>query len=248
MIVLLTLTTAGSDSGPFDLYSNLDGYITAFETGVDKATLEAGYSTTVPDGASVVRITSTGDCINSVDITLRLAECDLDGYVEEITTTTTTSTTTICVPQTIYAGEKYNVLMQNSPSLFFNTDGTQIYLVRHNTGVGSGSGYDPIIMYTLGTAWDVSTIVANGYETSTSGTYAIPAGVSIPTVTISSQRTSNEYFSPDGLQVFTTNSTTGLIQRYDLSTAWDITTLTINSSTTEYVSTKAEAEALIKDE
>lgn len=92
MIVLLTLTTAGSDSGPFNLYSNLDGYITAFETGVDKATLEAGYSTTVPDGASVVRITSTGDCINFVDITLRLAECDLDGYVENITTTTTTTT------------------------------------------------------------------------------------------------------------------------------------------------------------
>lgn len=91
MIVFLQLTTAGSDSGPFDLYSNLDGYITAFETGVDKATLEAGYSTTVPDGASIVRITSTGDCINSVDITLRLAECDLDGYVENITTTTTTT-------------------------------------------------------------------------------------------------------------------------------------------------------------
>ena len=77
LLVLLTLTTAGSDTGPFDLYSDLDGFITPFETGVDKATLEAGYSTTVPDGASIVRITSTGDFVNSVDITLRLADCNL---------------------------------------------------------------------------------------------------------------------------------------------------------------------------
>jgi hypothetical protein len=92
MTVFLTLTTAGSDSGPFNLYSNIDGYTVPFETGIDKILLEAGYSTTVPDDASVVRITSAGDCINSVDITLRLAECALDGYIEEITTTTTTTT------------------------------------------------------------------------------------------------------------------------------------------------------------
>jgi hypothetical protein len=98
MIVLLTLTTAGSDTGPFDLYSDLDGFSTPFETGVDKATLEAGYSTTVPDGASIVRITSTGDCVNSVDITLRLADCNLEGYVQAITTTTTTTFSGFCYP------------------------------------------------------------------------------------------------------------------------------------------------------
>lgn len=93
MIVFLKLTTAGSDTGPFDLYSNLDGYDTPFETGVDVAILEAGYSTEVPDGATIVRIQSTGDCINYIDITLRLAECDLAGYVENITTTTTSTST-----------------------------------------------------------------------------------------------------------------------------------------------------------
>ena len=36
MTVLLTLTTAGSDTGPFNLYSDVDGYISAFETGVSK--------------------------------------------------------------------------------------------------------------------------------------------------------------------------------------------------------------------
>ena len=82
MTVLITLTTAGSDSGPFDLYTNLDAYTSAFESRVEKADLLAGYSSAlVPDYASIVRIKSVGDCTNFIDIVL-----------EEITTTTTTST------------------------------------------------------------------------------------------------------------------------------------------------------------
>ena len=81
MTVLLTLTTAGADSGPFNLYSDIDGYTTVFEVGVAKASLEAGYaSSLVPDFTTVVRILSTGVCTNYVDITLG-----------EITTTTTTT-------------------------------------------------------------------------------------------------------------------------------------------------------------
>lgn len=119
MIVFLTLTTAGSDTGPFDLYSDLDGFITPFETGVDKATLEAGYSTTVPDGASIVRITSAGDCVNSVDITLRLADCNLEGYVQAITTTTTSTTVapTYCVSWT--AANEGNIKMSTEGYIDF---------------------------------------------------------------------------------------------------------------------------------
>ena len=81
MTVLLTLTTAGADSGPFNLYSNLDGYVTAFESGVSQAALLAGYSSSlVPDFTTTVRILSTGVCNNYVDITLTSG-------------TTTTSTT-----------------------------------------------------------------------------------------------------------------------------------------------------------
>ena len=93
MTVLITLTTAGSDSGPFDLYSNLDGYVSAFETGVDKASLLSGYaSALVPDYTTTIRVKSNGDCVNYVDI-----------VVESTTTTTTTSeptttTTTTSLP------------------------------------------------------------------------------------------------------------------------------------------------------
>jgi hypothetical protein len=71
MTVLITLTTAGTDSGPFDLYSNLDGYTSAFETGVSKASLLAGYSSAlVPDYTTTVRVKSNGLCVNYVDILL----------------------------------------------------------------------------------------------------------------------------------------------------------------------------------
>ena len=83
MTVLITLTVAGADSGPFNLYSNLDGFVSAFESGVSKASLLAGYpSALVPDYTTTVRVMSTGDCNNYVDIVLG----------------TTTTTTTITPP------------------------------------------------------------------------------------------------------------------------------------------------------
>jgi hypothetical protein len=83
--VLITLTTAGAATGPFDLYSNLDGYTTAFETGVSQASLVAGYlSVLVPTGTTTVRVTSTGSCTNHIDIS-----------ITGITTTTTTTTAVV---------------------------------------------------------------------------------------------------------------------------------------------------------
>ena len=70
MEILLTLTTAGADTGPFDLYSDVDGYFPAFDTGVAKLDLEAGYTTTAPSGTTIVRVQSTGICTNYIDIIL----------------------------------------------------------------------------------------------------------------------------------------------------------------------------------
>ena len=72
MTVLITLTTAGTDTGPFNLYSNSDGFVSAFETGVTKASLLSGYpSSVVPDDATIVRIVSDSVyCTNSIDISI----------------------------------------------------------------------------------------------------------------------------------------------------------------------------------
>lgn len=70
MTVFITLTTAGADSGPFNLYSDVDGYVSAFETNVPKLDLIGGYtSSLVPDGTTIVRVQSTSIlCNNYVDI------------------------------------------------------------------------------------------------------------------------------------------------------------------------------------
>lgn len=69
MTVLITLTTAGADTGPFMLFSNLDGFTSAFETGVPKSSLLAGYATAlVPDGTTTIRVMSQGACTTYIDI------------------------------------------------------------------------------------------------------------------------------------------------------------------------------------
>ncbi len=81
MTVLITLTEAGADSGPFNLYSDVSAFNYAFETGVSKAALLSGYaSALVPDGTTTIRVMSASAlCTNYVDI-------------NPVATTTTTTT------------------------------------------------------------------------------------------------------------------------------------------------------------
>lgn len=79
MTVVITLTTIGANAGPFNLYSNLDGYTSAFASGVSRLQLLLGYSSSVPDYTTIVRVMSIGDCTNHIDIVLN-----------KLTTTTTT--------------------------------------------------------------------------------------------------------------------------------------------------------------
>lgn len=92
MTVLITLTIAGADSGPFDLYSNIDGFTSAFETGVSKASLLAGYaSALVPDYTTTIRIKSSGVCLNYIDVVLESTTTTTTTIVGPTTTTTTTA-------------------------------------------------------------------------------------------------------------------------------------------------------------
>jgi hypothetical protein len=92
MTVLITLTTAGSSTGPFSLYSNVDSYSTPFETGVAKSSLLAGYtSVLVPTGTAVIRVMSTGTCTNYTDISI--VPCTTTTTTSTSTSTTTTTTT-----------------------------------------------------------------------------------------------------------------------------------------------------------
>lgn len=110
MIVLLTLTTAGSDTGPFDLYTNLDGFTTPFLINISKASLTSGYLANTPDYTQTIRIKSTGLCVNYSDILL------------QNTTTTTTTFPVIPCNEDVLAGgagiTEYTVGLEPGGGLF----------------------------------------------------------------------------------------------------------------------------------
>lgn len=123
MTVLITLTTAGADTGPFDLYSNVDGYVSAFETGVSKAALQAGYSSAVvPNGTTTIRIKSTGTCLNYIDVT-----------VVTTTTTTTTGTPTTTTTTTIF-GDTFFITNGSTNSTINNITVSAASFYFLNTG------------------------------------------------------------------------------------------------------------------
>jgi hypothetical protein len=91
MTVLVTLTLAGTDVGPFNLYSNVGGYTTPLVTGVSRAALVAGYNLlNVPDNASIIRVQSTGTCTNYLDILLSGATTTTTSSTSSTTSTSTT--------------------------------------------------------------------------------------------------------------------------------------------------------------
>lgn len=101
LTILITLTQAGSNTGPFDIYTN---YVNILTGNVDKNTLLNGYQTTIPDGTFNIRIQSdNNDCQNYIDL-----------GIPAITTTTTTSTTTTSTTTTTTIAQYRNVLTRCS--------------------------------------------------------------------------------------------------------------------------------------
>lgn len=93
--VTITLTVAGTDTGPFDLYSDADGYTTPFESGIAKAALVLGYtSVLVPDAATIIRVQSDSACTNFVDLDIVTTTTTTTSTTTSSTTTSTTTSTT----------------------------------------------------------------------------------------------------------------------------------------------------------
>ena len=90
MTIKITLTSAGSDSGPFDIYENSTGSFVLVQANVSKPLLVQGYNVTVPNGTTIVRVQSTGECTNYQDISVQI-------------TTTTAEPTTTAAPTTTEA-------------------------------------------------------------------------------------------------------------------------------------------------
>jgi hypothetical protein len=74
--------TAGTSTSTFDMYSDADGFVTPFETGVLLAYINTpGGIATVPAGTTIVRIQTLVDCDKSIDINLNGASCGIGPLV-----------------------------------------------------------------------------------------------------------------------------------------------------------------------
>ena len=148
MTVLITLTTVGTDCSLFDIYSNVDGFVSAFETDVPKASLSAGFSSAnVPDGTTVIRVKAKGVCTNYIDI--NLSNITTTTTTSFSSTTTTTTTTNISIPEIIAEQTgadsgtwELKVINGNEGDLYriratasFSGEGTTIIFTNFNIGI-----------------------------------------------------------------------------------------------------------------
>ena len=95
MTIIITLSFAGNETGPFDLYSDATNFATPFAQGISKAALLAGFQVNAPAGTTVVRLDDlSGLCKDTeTDIyTCATPNCDFTGEILCNITTTTTST------------------------------------------------------------------------------------------------------------------------------------------------------------
>lgn len=137
MTVLITLTIAGTDSGPFNLYSNLDGYVTPFAINISKASLLSGYtSSVVPDFTNTIRVKSNGVCTNFIDIVL----ANTTTTTTSVPTTTTTTTSGITTTSTTTAAPAFHFLIEDCvTSTLYNAP-----IGGSGLGIGDVISYRPI--------------------------------------------------------------------------------------------------------
>lgn len=67
MTVLIKLI-AGLNSNLYNLFSDIDGYASAFETAISKSSIIEGYTSfLVPDGTNIIRVMEDGSSSNYID-------------------------------------------------------------------------------------------------------------------------------------------------------------------------------------
>ena len=118
MTILITLTTVGIDCSTFDIYSNVDGFLSAFETDIPKGSLSAGFSSAnTPDGTTTIRVKAKGLCSNYIDINLSAMTTTTTTTIIPITTTTTTTLPAIGCSEFASSGgqgvSEFNITLDN---------------------------------------------------------------------------------------------------------------------------------------
>jgi hypothetical protein len=167
MVVLVTLTSPGADTGPFNLFSSVD-LVTPLVSGVAKSALVSGYTlNSVPDAATYIKVLSTGTCTNSINLNITNPTSTTTSTTTSGGTTTTTTTaggspttttttssgpTTTTTSTTVVGGSTTTT----TTTLLNVTVGMTFQLDASNTGsmslyVASPAGSTPVLSTTLTT-------------------------------------------------------------------------------------------------
>ncbi len=109
-----------------------------------------------------------------------------------------------------YDSVSFSVTAQDATpqEIYFKTDGTKFYVV--------GDTNNTVFQYALTTAWDLSTASYESKSFSVATQETAPKGIE---------------FKPDGTKMFIVGASGDDVNRYSLSTAWDVSTASFDSQT-----------------
>jgi hypothetical protein len=146
------LSTPSTDAGPsFNIYSNTDGYVNAFATGISKSTLLSGYFTSaIPDNTTIVKLESLGPtCTNYVNI------------IMPTTSTTTTASCNVNI-KSVVTTDPTNIPANNGTATILFEGGTAPFTYKLNS-VMKGSASSPLVINELSatTSYTVEIIDSN---------------------------------------------------------------------------------------
>jgi hypothetical protein len=104
MTILIDLSVAGVNTGPFNLYSDADNYTSAFATNITRQQLLDGYPAVVDAGTTNIKLQSLSDiCPNDTILPVSTTTSTTSTSTSTTTTTSTsTSTTTTTTTVTCY--------------------------------------------------------------------------------------------------------------------------------------------------
>jgi hypothetical protein len=267
---LITLTTAGADTGPFNLLSNVDSYVTPFETNIAKSSLVAGYTTNlVPDAATIIRLQSSNSfCTNYINLTYPTTTTTsttsttttpppTTTTTTTTTTTSTTTTTTTAPPATIYWVNRELASPYVDSDLSINDDGSNVvssFITETGSFIASaGSSIASQQDSQTGTLGSYRLLIRNITDsvvlydnTTTPG--SIPATVNTYTFTAASGKSYHISASAELAPTTTTTSTTTTSTTPPPTTTTTTTTTTSTTTTTttvpcyEYIATAGQTD------
>ena len=105
----------------------------------------------------------------------------------------------------------------DNKGLYIKPDGTKMYIVGSDN-----SSFSQVLVYNLGTAWNTASNVTYSTSFSLAGQDMLASDIT---------------FKPDGLSMYIIGASNRRIYKYELSTAWDISTATVSESSYDKLAT-----------